>query len=41
MRESHATCVRLGRYVDDATVVGRDPALFNPWTHGLFTSCLR
>ena len=30
-----------GDMVDGATVVGRDPALFNWWTHGFFTSeCL-
>ena len=26
MRESHAKCVRLGMYVDGATVAGRGPA---------------
>ena len=31
-----------GDTVDGATVVGGDPALFNPWTHGFFTSrCLK
>ena len=30
MRESHAKCVRLGRTVDGATVVGRDPAFIQP-----------
>ena len=30
MRESHAKCVRLGRSVDGATVVGRDPAFIQP-----------
>ena len=34
MRESHTKCVS----VDGATVVGRDPVLFNPWTHGFLTS---
>ena len=30
MRESHAKCVRLGRSVGGATVVGRDPAFIQP-----------
>ena len=33
-----AKCVRLGRYVDGATVMGRDPAFIQPWTYGFFTS---
>ena len=30
MRESHVKCMRLGRFVDDSTVMGRDPVFIQP-----------